>query len=154
MRQFFFSYKQVKYDYSLPRVNAVICGMFNITVNWDHQHAQNQGKLASVCLQRFSSIFETSLSVSRMKRSSNSIVNMCFISVFLYMNHDVVIVQIGLILSRLPFFGTLALYQAPWYSLFMQHMINGGLCPHTPSIVFRVWHKTLSNVSSKHTLKT
>ena len=78
MRQFYFSYKQVKYDYSLPHVNAVICGRFNITVNWDYLHAQNQGKLASVCLQWFSSIFETSISVSRMKRSSYSLVNMCF----------------------------------------------------------------------------
>ena len=33
----------------------------NITVNWGFLHAQNQGKLASVCLQRFSSIFESTL---------------------------------------------------------------------------------------------
>ena len=39
---------------------AVIRGRFNITVK-DYLHAQNQGKLASVCLQRFSSIFETTI---------------------------------------------------------------------------------------------
>ena len=33
MRQFYFSYKYVKHDYSLPRAYAVICGRFNITVN-------------------------------------------------------------------------------------------------------------------------
>ena len=59
MRQFNFSYKWVKHDYSLPRPYAVICGRFNITVNWDYLHAQNQGKLATVCLHRFSSIFES-----------------------------------------------------------------------------------------------
>ena len=59
MKQFYFSYKYVKHDYSLPRAYAAICGRFNITVNWDYMHAQNQGKLANVCLQRFSSIFET-----------------------------------------------------------------------------------------------
>ena len=40
---------------------AVIRGRFNITVNLDYLHAQNQGKLASVCLQRFLSIFETTI---------------------------------------------------------------------------------------------
>ena len=54
MRRFDLSYKQVKHDYSLPRVYAVSCGRFNM-------HAQKQGKLASVCLQRFSSIFESTI---------------------------------------------------------------------------------------------
>ena len=35
------------------------CGRFNIPVNRDYLHAQNQGKLASFCLQQLSSIFET-----------------------------------------------------------------------------------------------
>ena len=61
MRQFCFSYKQVKHDYSLLHAYAVSCGRFNITVNSDYLHAQNQGKLASVCLQQFSSIFETTI---------------------------------------------------------------------------------------------
>ena len=56
MRQFYFSYKQVKHDYSLLRAYAVSCGRFNITINRDYLHAQNQGKLASACLQQFSSI--------------------------------------------------------------------------------------------------
>ena len=34
-----------------------------MTVKRDYLYAQNQGKLASVCLQRFSSIFETSISL-------------------------------------------------------------------------------------------
>ena len=56
MRLFYFSYKQVKHDFSLFRsLKAIICGMFNITVNCVYLHAQNQGKLASVCLHRFSS---------------------------------------------------------------------------------------------------
>ena len=55
MRQFHFSHEQVKHDYSLPRAYAVICGRFNITVNRDYLHAQNQGKLDNVCLQQFSS---------------------------------------------------------------------------------------------------
>ena len=63
MRQFYFSYKQVKHDYSLLRAYAVICGRFNLIVNLDYLHAQNQGKLCSVCLQRFSSIFETSIHI-------------------------------------------------------------------------------------------
>ena len=58
-----FSYKQVKHDYSLLRAYAVSCGRFNITVKRDYLHAQNQGKLASVCLQQFSSIFETTISL-------------------------------------------------------------------------------------------
>ena len=62
MRLFYFSYKQVKHDFSLRRAYAIICGRFNITVNWDYLHAQNQGKLASVCLHRFSSIFESTIS--------------------------------------------------------------------------------------------
>ena len=41
------------------RAYAVSCSRFNITVNRDYLHAQNQGKLASVCLQQFPSIFET-----------------------------------------------------------------------------------------------
>ena len=61
MRQFYLSYKQVKHDYSLPRAYAVICGRFNITVNRDYLHDQNQGKLATVCLQQFSSIFESTI---------------------------------------------------------------------------------------------
>ena len=61
MRQFYFSYKQVKQDYSLLRAYAVSCGSFNLTVNRDYLHAQNQGKLASVCLQQFSSVFETTI---------------------------------------------------------------------------------------------
>ena len=57
-----FSYEQVKHDYSLLRAYAVSCGSFNITVKYrDYLHAQNQGKLASVCLQQFSSIFETTI---------------------------------------------------------------------------------------------
>ena len=63
MRQFYFSYKKVKHVYSLSRAYAVICGRFNITVNWDYLHAQNQGKLATVCLQRFSSIFERTIAL-------------------------------------------------------------------------------------------
>ena len=31
--------------------------------NWGYLHSQDQGKLASVSLQRFSSIFESTLSV-------------------------------------------------------------------------------------------
>ena len=61
MRQFYFSNTQVKHDYSLLRAYAVSCGRFNITVNRDYLHAQNQGKLARVCLQQFSSIFETTI---------------------------------------------------------------------------------------------
>ena len=61
MRWFYFSYEQVKHDYSLPRAYAVICVRFNITVNWDYLHAQIQGKLACVCLQQFSSIFEPTI---------------------------------------------------------------------------------------------
>ena len=59
MRLLYLSYEQVKHDYSLLRSYAVIGGRFNITVNSDYLHARNQGKLASVCLLRFSSIFET-----------------------------------------------------------------------------------------------
>ena len=36
---------QVKHDFSLLRSSAIICGWFNITVNWDYLHAQNQGKI-------------------------------------------------------------------------------------------------------------
>ena len=61
MRLFYFSYKQVKHDFSLLSAYAIICGRFNITVNWDYLHAQNQGKLANVCLHRFSSIFESTI---------------------------------------------------------------------------------------------
>ena len=61
MRQFYFSYKQVKHDYSLPRAYAVICSSFSITVKRDYLHAQNQGKLASVCLLQFSSIFKSAI---------------------------------------------------------------------------------------------
>ena len=32
MKKFYFSFKQVNHDYSLPRTYAVICGRFNITV--------------------------------------------------------------------------------------------------------------------------
>ena len=60
-RQFYFSYKQVKHDYSLLRAYAVSCGRFNKAVNRDYLNAQNRGKLASVCLQQFSSIFETTI---------------------------------------------------------------------------------------------
>ena len=56
-----FSYKQVKHDYSLLCAYAVSCGWFNITVIRDYLHAQNQGKLARVCLQQFLSIFETTI---------------------------------------------------------------------------------------------
>ena len=38
---------------------AVFCGRFIIPVNWDYLYAPKQGKFASVCLQQFSSIFET-----------------------------------------------------------------------------------------------
>ena len=61
MKQFYFSYKQVKHDYSLPRACAVICGRFNITENRDYLRAQNEGKLASVYLQQFSSIARSGL---------------------------------------------------------------------------------------------
>ena len=44
--------------YSQPRAYVVFCGGFIITVNL---YAPKQGKLASVCLQQFSSIFETSI---------------------------------------------------------------------------------------------
>ena len=44
-----------------PRADALFCGRLIITVNWDYLYAQQQGKLASVCLQWFSSIFETSV---------------------------------------------------------------------------------------------
>ena len=65
MRLFCFSYKQVKHDYSLLRAYAVICGRFNIiTVNRDYLHIQNQGKLASVCLQRFLLIFDSTIVLS------------------------------------------------------------------------------------------
>ena len=47
--------------YSLPRAYAVFSSRFIIAVNGDDLYAQKQGKLASVCLQRFSSIFETSI---------------------------------------------------------------------------------------------
>ena len=40
---------------------AVFCGRFIITINWDYLYTQKQGKLASICLKRFSSIFETSV---------------------------------------------------------------------------------------------
>ena len=33
MRLFYFSYKQVKHDFSLLRAYAIICGRFIITVN-------------------------------------------------------------------------------------------------------------------------
>ena len=61
MRLFYFSYKQVKHDFSLLHAYAIIYGRVNITVNLDYLHAQNQGKLASGCLQRFSSIFKTTI---------------------------------------------------------------------------------------------
>ena len=47
--------------YSLPRAYAAFWGRFIITVNWDYLYAQKHDKLTSVCLQRFSSIFETSI---------------------------------------------------------------------------------------------
>ena len=49
------------------RIYAIICGRFNITVNLDYLHAQNQGKLASVCLHRFSSIFESTIPASMLR---------------------------------------------------------------------------------------
>ena len=58
MRRFYISYKQVKMTYSLPCAFAVFCGKFIITVNRDYLYAPKQGKLTSVCLQRFSSIFK------------------------------------------------------------------------------------------------
>ena len=66
MRQFYFSHKHVKHCNSLLRAYAVICGRFNLTVNRDYLHAQNEGKLASVCLQQFSSIFETTVIVAEL----------------------------------------------------------------------------------------
>ena len=57
MRGFYISSIQVKMTYSLPRAYAVFCDRFIITVNIDYQYAQKQGKLASVCLHRLSSIF-------------------------------------------------------------------------------------------------
>ena len=57
-------------DYSLPCAYALICGRFNITVNLDSLHAQNQGKLASVCLQQFSSIIESTDLPKALKRDS------------------------------------------------------------------------------------
>ena len=68
MRWFYISYKQVKKTYLLPRAYAVFCGRFIITVNWDYLYAQKQGILASVCLQRFSSI----LPQNALKRDRNS----------------------------------------------------------------------------------
>ena len=47
--------------YSLPHAYAVFCGRFIIAVNCDYLYAPKQGKLAPVCLQRFSYIFETSV---------------------------------------------------------------------------------------------
>ena len=59
IRLFHFSYKQVKHAFYCYAHNAIICGRFNITVNWDYLLAQNQGKPANVCLHRFSSIFKS-----------------------------------------------------------------------------------------------
>ena len=73
MRQFYLSYKQVKHGNSLLRTYAVICGRFNLAVNRDYMHAQNEGKLASVCLQQFSSIFETTVIVVS-KMHSNEVI--------------------------------------------------------------------------------
>ena len=67
MRWCYISYKQVKKTYSLPCAYAVFCGRFIITVNWDYLYAPKPGKLASLCLQRFSSIFETSVRVHTRK---------------------------------------------------------------------------------------
>ena len=58
MRRFYISHKQVRMTFSLPCAYAVFCGRFIITVNWDYLYVQ---KIASACLQRFSSIFETSV---------------------------------------------------------------------------------------------
>ena len=41
--------------YSLPHAYAVFCGRFYITVHLEYKYEQKQCKLASVCLQRFSS---------------------------------------------------------------------------------------------------
>ena len=49
--------------YSLPRACTIFCGRFIIAVNGDNLYGPKQGKLASACLQRFPSIFETSISV-------------------------------------------------------------------------------------------
>ena len=76
MRLFYFSYKQVKHDFSLLRAYAIICGRFNITVNWDYLHAQNQGKLASVCLHRFSSIFESTIMITPHASSRSRLQNL------------------------------------------------------------------------------
>ena len=56
MRRFYISYKHVKMTYLLPRSYAVICGRLIIAVNWDYPYAPKQDKLASIWLQRFSSI--------------------------------------------------------------------------------------------------
>ena len=58
MRRFYISSIQIKMKYSLPRAYAVFCGKFVVTVNCDYLYAPKQGKLASVCLQRFSSFLE------------------------------------------------------------------------------------------------
>ena len=61
MRRFYISYTKTGKDedyYSLAHAYAVFCGRFIKTVNWDYLYAQ----LTSVCLQGFSSIFETSVS--------------------------------------------------------------------------------------------
>ena len=85
MRLFYLSYKQVKQDFSLLCAYAIICGRFNITVNRDYLHAQNQSKLASVCLQRFLSIFETSIGLYGLKRSHwNSFSESRFGELFIY----------------------------------------------------------------------
>ena len=47
--------------YSLPNAYAVFCGRFYITVHLEYKYAQKTCKLVSVCLQGFSSIFETTI---------------------------------------------------------------------------------------------
>ena len=73
MSLFYFSYKQVNHDFSLLRAYAIICGRFNIIVNGDYLHAQNQGKLANVCLQQFSSIVLSKIDENRCKQTLASL---------------------------------------------------------------------------------
>ena len=77
MRRFYVSSIQVKMIYLLLRAYAVFCGRFIITLNLDYLFAKQQGKLASFCLQRLPSFFETTIAY-HMKRDdvcSNMVAN-------------------------------------------------------------------------------
>ena len=75
--------------YSLPQAYAVFCGRVIITVNLDNLYAPKQGKLASVCLQRFSSIFETKIHVK------SQVIRLCI------MNLDVFVCKIPLKIDKI-----------------------------------------------------